>query len=116
MEHLNSLELLSYAKNKNLYKNLVAQLNKDFNLANITMVFSEESTPKELKRKLHEKLYVLILEKFTMYLNLLYIVDVPEKSVKEISNIDVVDVSEAVVFLILKREMQKVWFRCKYED
>ena len=50
----------------------------------------------------------------TDYLNLLYIIDVPEKVVKAIEATDVVEISEQVTFEILKREWQKVWFRNEY--
>jgi len=51
---------------------------------------------------------VQILILFTVYLNLLYVIDVPEKAFKEIAITDAVDVAEQVSFLILKRELQKV--------
>ena len=55
--------------------------------------------------------YKLIQEKFTEYLNLLYIIDVPEKQVKALNGDDIQELSGAVSFLILKREWQKVWYR-----
>jgi hypothetical protein len=70
--------------------------------------------PEDLKKVIHEKVYVLIVEKFADYLNLLYIIDVPENTVKAIEAIDVVEVADEVTFLILKREWQKVWFKAKY--
>ena len=110
----NSTELIQSATKNKLYLKMVAQLEKDFGLANIPMEFSVDLEPMELKTVLHEKIYVLILEKFSDYLNLLYIVDVPEKVVKNIVATDVVEVAEQVSFLILKRELQKVWLRQKY--
>lgn len=111
---LNSDELIHTAQKEQLYGKLVAQLEKDFGLANVPIDFSLDITPHDLKAILHEKLYNLILEKFTDYLNLLYIVDVPEKALKEIRVTDVVEVAEQVSFLVLKREWQKVWFKTKY--
>ena len=55
-----------------------------------------------------------MLDRFTDYLNVLYIVDVSEKSIKEIQAIDPIEIADQVSFLILKREYQKVWFRNKY--
>ncbi|WP_339706579.1 hypothetical protein [uncultured Kriegella sp.] len=110
----NSTELLQSATKNKLYGKMVAQLQKDFGLANIPMEFSSNSDPITLKTILHEKIYVLILEKFSDYLNLLYIVDVPEKSFKDIKVTDVVEIAEQVSFLILKRELQKVWLKQKY--
>ena len=70
--------------------------------------------PEELRAILHEKIYYLIMERFADYLNLLYVVDVPEKAFKEIQVTDVVEVAEQVSFLILKRELQKVWLKERY--
>jgi hypothetical protein len=61
-----------------------------------------------------EKIYKLIQYKFAEYLNLLYIIDVPEEQIKKLDGSDLVELSEQVAFLVLKREWQKVWFRNKY--
>ncbi len=106
--------LVEEANALNLYKKLILQLNKDFALANIDLDFHEAILPSSLKLVLHEKLYQLIQEKFVDYLNLLYIIDVPEQQVKALDGSDVLKLSEAVSFLILKREWQKVWFKHKY--
>ena len=76
--------------------------------------FEEDILPDNLKSLLHEKIYKLISEKFSDYLNLLYIIDVPETQVKQLDGSDTLVLSEQVAFLILKREWQKVWFRNKY--
>ena len=107
-------DLIEEANNLELYKKLIVQLNKDFLLANIDLDFHEDILPSSLKLLLHEAIYKLIQEKFTEYLNLLYIIDVPEKAVKALNGDDILKLSEDVSFLILKREWQKVWFRNKY--
>ncbi|WP_367279599.1 hypothetical protein [Ulvibacterium sp.] len=114
MNFPNSTELLQNAKDQGLYDKLVIQLEKDFGLANIPIDFSLDVEPADLRATLHEKVYFLILEKFVDYLNLLYIVDVPEKDFKEIQVTDAVEVAEQVSFLILKRELQKVWLKARY--
>tara|TARA_R110001583_G_scaffold89747_3_gene231201 strand:- start:855 stop:1202 length:348 start_codon:yes stop_codon:yes gene_type:complete len=106
--------LIEDAQSLDLYKKLILQLNKDLLLANIDLDFHEEILPSSLKLLLHETVYKLIHEKFTDYLNLLYIIDVPEKQVKALDGEDTLKLSEAVSFLILKREWQKVWFRNQY--
>ncbi|MFG6685027.1 hypothetical protein ACGK9U_00485 [Mariniflexile sp. HNIBRBA6329] len=108
-------DLIENANQLSLYQKLVLQLNKDFLLANINLDFHEDVLPSSLKLMLHETVYKLIQEKFTDYLNLLYIVDVSEKEVKALNGEDVLKLSEDVSFLILKREWQKVWFRNKYK-
>ena len=107
--------LIEEANQLDLYKKLIRQLNKDFLLANIDLDFHEEILPTSLKLLLHEIIYKLIQEKFTEYLNVLYIIDVPEKQVKALDGNDTLKLSEEVSFLILKREWQKVWFRNKYK-
>lgn len=107
-------ELIALANNENLYSKLVKQLNKDFLLANIDLDFDEEVLPTSLKYILHETVFKLIQEKFAEYLNVLYIIDVPEHKIKQLDGSDVVSLSEQVTFLILLREWQKVWYRHKY--
>lgn len=106
--------LLSQAESENLYPKLIDQLNKDFNLANEAIDFPKNTTPHELKVQLHEKIYRLIQYKFAEYLNLLYIIDVPEDQVRKLDGSDILELSEQVAFLVLKREWMKVWFRNRY--
>ena len=113
-EFIDSTVLFETALREQLYQKLVVQLQKDFALANIDIDLFDTITPTALKVLLHEKIYHLILEKFTAYLNLLYIVDVPENAFKKIHMTDAVEVAEQVAFLVLKRELQKVWLKAKY--
>jgi len=106
--------LIEEANTLDLYKKLILQLNKDFLYANIDLDFDVNILPSSLKLLLHETVYRLIQEKFTEYLNLLYIIDVPEHAVKALNGDDIVALSAQVSFLILKREWQKVWFRNSY--
>ena len=106
--------LLTQASVENLYLKLVEQINKDFNLANEGIDFPMSIAPEELKIQLHEKIYRLIQYKFAEYLNLLYIIDVPENEIKQLDGSDIVELAGQVSFLILKRELQKVWFRNNY--
>jgi len=106
--------LLSEAEQEELYGKLLLQINKDFNLANEPIDFPMSTSPSELKVQLHEKVYRLIHYKFAEYLNLLYIIDVPEDQIKKLDGSDLVELSEEVAFLILKREWMKVWFRNRF--
>lgn len=112
---LNTEVLLVEATNENLYFNLIEQINKDFNLANESIDLAQDINPEELKAELHEKIYRLIQYKFAEYLNLLYIVDVPEDQIKKLDGSDIGELSKQVAFLVLKREWMKVWFRNKYQ-
>ena len=107
-------QLLSQAEKENLYSKLIEQINKDFNLANEAIDFPQSTSPQELKVQLHEKIYRMIQYKFAEYLNLLYIIDVPEETIKQLDGSDLVELSEQVSFLILKREWMKVWFRNRF--
>jgi len=106
--------LIEEANQSDLYHKLIKQLNKDFLLANIDLDFHDDILPTSLKLLLHETIYKLIQEKFSEYLNLLYIVDVSEKAVKALNGEDILKLSKDVSFLILKREWQKVWYKNKY--
>ena len=106
--------LLTEAEKGQLYQKLIEQLNKDFNFANEAIDLPLSILPEELKSALHDKIYRLIQYKFAEYLNLLYIVDVPEEQVKQLDGTDVFEMSHQVAFLVLKREWMKVWFRNNY--
>lgn len=111
---LNTDLLLSEAQKEQLYNQLVEQIDKDFTLANEAVNFPIAISPIDLKIELQEKIYKLIQYKFAEYLNLLYIIDVSEDQIKKLDGSDLVELSEQVAFLILKREWQKVWFRNKF--
>ncbi|WP_243396978.1 hypothetical protein [Flagellimonas pacifica] len=110
------MEILQSAQEELLYNKLLQQITKDFTLANVELKISEGIEPTQLKAVLREKIYFLLLEKFQEYLNLLYVVDIPEKQMKKIHSVDAVDAATEVCFLILKREWQKVWFKNKYNS
>lgn len=115
-EFENSLSLLQGASAKTLYKALVNQLSRDFNRANIPATFQEDMSPEELLSSLKEKIYVLLLENFQDYLNLMYLIDVPESAFRKLELTDAVEVSEQLSFLILRREWQKVWLKAHYRS
>jgi hypothetical protein len=112
----NCLTVLLKAKENGLYEKLISQLNKDLVLANIHSAILLEITANDLYLFLKEKIYRLIMEDFNDYLNFLYIVDVPEKSFKEITVTDAVAVAEQVTFLVLDRELQKVVLKNRYKN
>lgn len=104
-------DLIEDANQLALYQKLIRQLNKDFLLANIDLDFDDDILPTSLKLLLHDAIYGLIQTKFTEYLNLLYIIDVPERKIKALDGSDTLKLSEQVMFLVLLREWQKVWYR-----
>lgn len=104
-------DLITEANQLNLYQKLIQQLNKDMMLANVNLELDDHVLPTSLKLLLHETIYKLIQEKFMDYLNLLYIVDVSEDKINQLDGSDMLQLTEEVTFLVLKREWQKVWFR-----
>lgn len=107
-------DLVIEANQLNLYQSLILQLNKDLKLANIDLEFHEAILPTSLKLMLHEAVFNLIQEKFAAYLNLLYIIDVSEKQIRELDGTDTLKLAEEVSLLLLKREWQKVYLKNKY--
>ena len=51
----NAVDLVTAVLNENLFNNLIHQLNKDFQLANINVQFSESISSKELIEELKWK-------------------------------------------------------------
>lgn len=115
LEVVNSGQLLDIASESLLIKELSTQLEKDFNLANISLKLPLKFDAQTFVSIIREKVYHLMMEHFAEYLNLLYIVDVPEREFQYIEVTDAVEVADQVTFLILKREYQKVWYRNKYK-
>lgn len=109
-------QLLQTAQNEQLYQALINQLQKDFILANQQVKIPENCSPKQLKEQLHEIIFKLLSYKFAEYLNLLYIIDVPESEVKHLDGTDRVKLSEQITFLVLRRSWQKVWFKNNYNS
>ena len=109
-----SAEVLQKAVSLELYSRLLHQLKKDFALANIPFDPPDDVSPADLKTRLREKIYFLLLERFSDYLNLLYVVDVSEKHFAKGESKDAIDMAEEACFLILRREWQKVWLKRSY--
>ena len=106
--------VIERAKSEGLYEQLIEQLKKDFETVGILLDVSSDITSFELKEVLGSVLNQLITTNFSAYLNLLYIVDVPEKLLKVLSK----DKSEVFItqlsLVILKREWLKVWYKNNY--
>jgi len=116
MQELQTTEdILSLSEEVSLYKKLVLQLKKDFLRAAIQIEIQEDILPKDLKKVLHKTIFNLIQDRYSEYLNLLYIIDVSENKIKQIEGDDILEISEQVSFLILYREWQKVWFKSSFQ-
>ncbi len=108
-------EIIAQSESLQLYTKLILQLNKDFQRAAITEAFLKTVSPSELKTKLQDIVFYLLQNHSSEYLNLLYIIDVSEKKIRNIEGNDSVETSEQIAYLILLREWQKVWFKEKYK-
>jgi len=107
----NAIEVLQNSKVENLYLNLVAQINKDFQLSNLYFSFEENISPTQLKEDFTTIISNLITNKYDDYLNFVYRVDVSESELLKIKEKDLPEIVDQIVFLVLKREFQKVWFK-----
>jgi len=106
-----ALELLSKVEVEDLFQQLILQLNKDFQLSNLSETFALTSTPIQLKESLSKILLKLLTNNYDDYLNLMYRVDVPEKELATLKAENLETTIDQITFLILKREYQKVWFK-----
>ena len=104
-------ELLDLVKGEKLYTQLIQQLNKDFLLTNLNTKFEPNCTPANLKKSLHDVLLQLITNQYDDYLNLMYRIDIAERELLKIKNDNLTEIVEQLIFVILKREYQKVWFK-----
>ncbi len=114
LQHLSELE--KQVQQENLLEALIIQTNKDFQLANHPLDLSLQATPEQIIQAIHQKVYDLLQYQFSEYLNLLYIVDVSEAQVKSITVNDLVEISEEVSFLLIKRIWQKVYIRKHFSN
>ena len=109
----NSIELLQGIESENLVAKLIMQLNKDFYLANISEKFEQSVSINNLKSNLVRIIKTLLTTSYDDYLNLMYRIDISEKELLKIKYNEIDKIVEQIVFLILKREYQKVWFKSK---
>lgn len=112
----NSNDLLINAVKNNYYFMLIAQLNKDFNLAGFDFKLSKDNSPIALKEELKKGIQYLISNDTFTYNNLLYVVDVPEEVIKNMDASNMDEYVENITFLLLKRVWKKVWFKNKYAN
>jgi len=111
----NSEPLILITLDNSLFNKLIHQVEKDFVLANIPLKIPETLDAVGFIALIRKKVYYLIMEHFAEYLNLMYIIDIPEKEFQHIDITDTIDVADQITLLILKREYKKVWYRNRYQ-
>lgn len=107
-------DILENAAEKQLYKSLIEQLNKDFLRANIDLGFHTEIPTTSLKLVLLEAVSELVESDKMQLQNLLYAVDVSEEKIAVINFVDTLNYTEKVTALLVERIWKKVLFRAKY--
>ncbi len=111
--------LLAHAGELGLRPALLAQLRKDYERASVPFPLrdqvAEALSDAAWAQALQESLYLLLMERFDAYLNLMYAADVPEREFRDLQLTDAVDVARQVSLVLLRREWQKVWMRRTYD-
>ena len=113
MESPGEIALIEQIESHDLLKNLIQQITKDADLAGAMFVCDKDISAKELVLEMYVFLFQLMTADFGTYLNFLYRVDIPEKTLKSITETEPELIAKHVSLLVLKREWQKVWFRNK---
>ncbi len=110
-KHQDSLVLLGEIVSRGLYDKLLNQLGRDFNRANVSLEIKQGTAPEPLVQLLKERIHNLILEDFSSYLNLLYVIDVPESDFDTTGLTSAEEMTEKASYLILRRIWKKVWLK-----
>ena len=109
----NSLLLIAEISGVHLYKSLVLQIKKDFEMIGQAIAISEFMPPEIVVKELQLQVHHLLQHNFNAYLQLLYRVDVPEHLIG-FTGQDSRHIAERAVFFILKREYEKVQGRANF--
>ncbi len=109
-------EIFLQSKKETLYKQLLLQLNKDFARAGIDVVLQPNIAANDLTKHLVKIIDKTFRKNFSALLNLLYVIDVSEEKIKQLTTEDTTLYIEKVTYLIVFRQWQKVWIRNKYRS
>jgi len=112
------LQVLHKARSSGLLHSLMLQLQKDYGRAGLDFPILEKylrtEDVAEIFASLKEGVYLLLMEHFDQYLNLMYAVDLPEREFQGIDPGDAVEAADQLSGMILKREWQKIQWRRNY--
>ncbi len=108
-----SIEYLQEAENKEFLKKLILQIRKDAQMVGVDFELNEESSPIGLVNYLQYFLSNLVRNDFAAYVNFLYRVDISEKQLMNLQDLEISILVNNIAILLLKKEWQKVWFRSK---
>lgn len=107
-------DLLFQASAQGLYAQLLQQVNKDFAMGNESIDLPLSTSPRELVLQVEEKILRLLTYNFEGFLNLLYVIDIPEKIFQSLDGSDRGKLASELCFIILRRQWQKVWYKANY--
>lgn len=110
-----SIEYLQEVENKELLIKLILQIKKDAQMVGVDFEINKESSPYELVNYLQIFLSNLIQNNFNAYANLLYRVDIPEKKLLDLQDLEISILVKNIAILLLKKEWQKVWFKSRIQ-
>lgn len=98
-------------KERNLFEQLVQQVERDFRLSVDEDLVFQSSTPLALVQQIQEELEIIASRTPAKLSMLLYRIDVAEKDIRALEEGDVFEYFQQLTYLIVKREFQKVYFR-----
>lgn len=111
---MDSVVLVQQISDANHYKQVLKQVQKDFEMCGLTIVLDEFVLQDDFIKIVHQEIIKLLKHNFDAYLQLLYRVDLPENTMN--FNIQDVDrIAQKATFYILQREWQKVKLRASFE-
>lgn len=112
-DNKNILLSLSDVNNLELLQKLIVQLNKDSKMSGLDWYFDLTLKPEDLFKSLEEKIRNTLIEDPGLFSNLMYRIDISEEHIIKQSGFDLVETTNNIALMIIKREWQKVWFRNK---
>jgi hypothetical protein len=108
-------DLFDKLKNEKMYYQLINQLNKDFALSNIQVQFSTTQKSSQLIKDLSLAISNLLKNNYDSYLALIYRVDISENKLRNLQTNNFETLVQQITFLILERELLKVWLKSKFQ-
>lgn len=97
-------------------EDLIEQINKDANLAGVVFKLNKSITALEIANELNKIIAILLKDDYSGYLNFLYRIDVSEKDLIMIHDLEYNEMTKKVTILILKKELQKIWLKNNFKN
>jgi len=114
LQEENISNLVSQLLDADLYKLVVQQIKKDFELSGQAIDINEFTSPENLVKEIYKKIQYLLEHNFDAYLQVLYRVDLPE----EVMNFGIQNtesIAQRATFYIVQKEWKKVKLRGSFK-